>query len=128
MKGCVNREFSTAFGLAIMGLAPSKLFRFNEDFMHMHARYGFCALTFLREFTVSRPCPSIEHPFGTFAKSGAESKSFPILLLRSDRHSAAELGIPLRHPRDQRDRRPQAVPLRPDVLQRRVAREQALDQ
>ena len=47
---------------------------------------------------------------------------------RSHRHSAAEFGVPLRHSRNQRDRRSPSVPLRPDVLQRRVAREQALDQ
>ena len=43
-------------------------------------------------------------------------------------HAAAEPGVPLRHSRDQRDRRPEAVPLRADVLQRGVAGEQALDQ
>ena len=43
-------------------------------------------------------------------------------------HPAAEPGVPLRHSRDQRDRRPEAVPLRADVLQRRVAGEQTLDQ
>ena len=51
-----------------------------------------------------------------------------ILLIPSDRPATPEFGVPLWHSWDQRDRRPRPVPFCPDVLQRCVAREQALDQ
>ena len=60
---------------------------------------------------------------------GVEIESHPNIPFRSvGGHAAAEPGVPLRHSRDQRDRRPEAVPLGADVLQRGVAGEQALDQ
>ena len=60
---------------------------------------------------------------------GVEIESHPNIPFGSvGGHAAAEPGVPLRHSRDQRDRRPEAVPLGADVLQRGVAGEQALDQ